>query len=198
MNDDDAELERLKSGSAEAARALVTRHMPFMLQAATRILRSRADAEDAVQEAFINAFRKLHSLEDAASLPAWLHRIAVNAAISLHRRRKRAAEDPIDELLPQFDADGWRNYRDQAISGDAEEGLMSEERALAVQAAIDRLPETHRVVLVLRDLEGLSTREAAEMLGVEENALKVRLHRARAALRSLLEPLWLGETREQS
>src|SRR5262245_37204144 len=105
--------------------------MPQMLQAALRILRSRADAEDAVQEAFINAFRKLDSLEDAASLPAWLHRISVNAAISLHRRRKRASGEPIEALLPQFDSEGWRNYPAEAILGGAEEELLSEERVIA-------------------------------------------------------------------
>jgi RNA polymerase sigma-70 factor (ECF subfamily) len=185
-----ADLQRLKSGSSEAARTLVARHMPLMLKAAERILRSRADAEDAVQEAFISAFRKLDSLDDAASMPAWLHRITVNAAISLYRRKKRENEEPIEDLLPQFDSDGWRNYSTEALSSEADEKLMSDERAAAIRAALARLPDSHRVVLVLRDLEGLSTREAADTLGIQENAVKVRLHRARAALRTLLEPMW--------
>jgi RNA polymerase sigma-70 factor (ECF subfamily) len=188
-----ADLQWLKSGSAEAARTLVARHTPLMLKAAERILRSRADAEDAVQEAFINAFRKLDSLDDATSLPAWLHRITVNAAISLYRSKKRENEEPIDDLLPQFDSDGWRSYSTDALSNEADEKLMSDERAAAVRTALARLPDSHRVVLVLRDLEGLSTREAADTLGIEENALKVRLHRARAALRTLLEPMWTAD-----
>ena len=194
MSADAVELERLKRGSAEAVRVFVARHTPLMIGAALRILRSQADAEDAVQEAFINAFQKLGSLEDAGSLSAWLHRITVNAAISLHRKRKAAREEPIEDLLPRFDGEGWRDYPLEAISSDADEKMISEERANAVRRAIDSLPETHRLVLVLRDIEELSTREAAEALGIEENACKVRLHRARAALRTLLEPIWFGET----
>lgn len=188
------DLKAVKAGCPRAVRAFVEQHTPRMLRAAQRILRSRADAEDAVQDAFVNTFRNLASLEDGARLPGWMYRTAVNAAISLYRRRKRGAEEPIDPYMPQFDSDGWRNYPSEPYAANAEEQLMSHERDRAVRAAIDTLPENLRVVLVLRDLEGLSTREAAQALGIEETTLKVRLHRARTAMRTRIEPLWAAST----
>lgn len=185
-------LAQLKAGDVALARRVVVQHAPMMLQAALRVLRSRADAEDAVQEAFASAFQKLYTVEDPSALSAWLRRIAVNAAISAYRKRRRAGEDPIDDWLPKFNTEGWRLYPGKPMSLEGDEKLISEQTAETVRSAIDRLPESHRVVIVLRDLEDMTTREAAEALGIEENALKVRLHRARAALRTLLEPVWRG------
>ena len=182
--------ERLLAGSPEAFRIVVMIYTPIMLAAARRVLRSEADAQDAVQDAFIAAAGSLKTLRDRASLGAWLRRIAVNQAISRWRKRARQAEDSIDELQPQFDEEGWRVTRVDAPSSSIEEDLSRAETRAAIRAAIERLPETHRMVIMLRDIEGLSTAEAAERLGIEENALKVRLHRARAALRTLLEPVW--------
>lgn len=187
---DQTTFDQLIAGSAEAFRTVVMLYMPIMLAAARRILRSEAEAQDAVQDAFTSAFRRLDTVRDRQSLGPWLRQIAVNAAISRWRKRTRQAEDSIDALLPKFDEVGWRVTAPGADASHAEEGLEREQTRAAVRAAIDRLPETHRMVLLLRDIEELSTAEAAAQLGIEENALKVRLHRARAALRTLLEPVW--------
>jgi RNA polymerase sigma-70 factor (ECF subfamily) len=164
--------------------------MPLLLRIAQRILRNREDSEDVAQEAFINAFANLDKLAGPAAFGPWLKRIAVNQAISRYRSKRRAKETAIDDLLPHFDEEGARLDWPDETSIDSETSLQNQQVRAAVRAAIERLPESHRIVIVLRDIEELSTREAAALLGVEENALKVRLHRARAALRTLLEPVW--------
>ena len=182
--------ERLLGGSPQAFRAIVMLYTPIMQAAARRVLRSDADAQDAVQDAFIAAAGSLKTLRDRASLGPWLRRIAVNQAITRWRKRARAGEESIDELLPQFDDEGWRVTSPAGPASSIEDDLSRADTNAAVRAAIDKLPETHRLVIMLRDIEELTTAEAAERLGIEENALKVRLHRARAALRTLLEPVW--------
>jgi RNA polymerase sigma-70 factor (ECF subfamily) len=191
LQDIDADtFEKMLAGSPEAFRTAVKTFSPMMLVAAARVLRSEADAQDAVQDAFIAAAPRLSTLRDRASLGPWLRRIAINQAISRWRKRARAGEAPIDDLLPQFDEEGWRVTAPDVHTSTIEDNLSRADTRAAVRAAIDKLPETHRMVILLRDIEELSTAEAAAQLGIQENALKVRLHRARAALRTLLEPVW--------
>ena len=109
------------------------------------------------------------------------------------RKERRLAETPIDDLLPSFDSDGWRQDLVEVPAGDPESELERRRIRDFVRSKIDVLPEAYRTALVLRDLEGWSTREAAEALGIAEGAMKVRLHRARAALKRLIEPLWTGD-----
>lgn len=185
---------RLKAGDARAFEQLVRREGGRMLAAARRLVRDEAAAHDCVQEAFVSAFRHIGDFEPRASIGAWLHRIAVNAALMRLRKQRRLAETPIDDLLPSFDADGWR--RDDLVEvpdDDPESELMRRRTAEFVRAKIDLLPDAYRTALLLRDLEGWSTREAADALGIAEGAMKVRLHRARAALKRLIEPLWTGD-----
>ncbi len=186
--------DQLLAGSEQAFAAIVMTFTPVMLAAARRILRSESDAQDAVQDAFTAAYRRLATVRDPGSLGPWLRQIAVNAAITKWRKRSRAAEDSIDSLLPQFDEVGWRVTPVGPAPSNVEEDLSRAGTRAAVRAAIDKLPETHRMVILLRDIEELTTAEAAERLGIEEGALKVRLHRARAALRTLLEPVWKDVT----
>lgn len=181
-------LARLRKGDPEAFESLVRGQAPRMLAVARRMLRSEEDARDAVQEAFVSAFNALDSFAGSCQLSTWLHRITVNAALMKLRSRRRKPEASIEELLPRFFEDGHHaapppEWRDDALS------LMErqEEREF-VRACIDELPEAYRTVLVLRDIEELDTEETARALGVSGNVVKVRLHRARQALRSLLEP----------
>lgn len=185
---DAALVGRLRSGEPEAFEALVRRETPRMLAVARRLLRNEEDARDAVQEAFVSALRALDGFSGRCQLSTWLHRITVNAALMKLRSRRRRPEQPIDELLPGFLEDGHhvrhpREWRDSA------EGLLAcrQDREF-VRAAIDRLPESYRTVLLLRDIEELDTSAVAEALGTNENVVKVRLHRARQALRGLLAP----------
>jgi RNA polymerase sigma-70 factor (ECF subfamily) len=187
---DAATIAALKRRHAPSCGKVVVDYTPMLLRTARRILKSEAEAEDAVQEGFIKAFECLDSLDEPERFGPWLKRIVVNQAISRYRRRTRSKEWAIDDLLPRFDEEQVRIDWPDETAIDAEASLCRKDVRDAVRAAVDRLPENHRVVIVLRDIEELSTAEAADILGVEENTLKVRLHRARSALRTLLEPVW--------
>jgi RNA polymerase sigma-70 factor (ECF subfamily) len=151
-------------------------------------LTSEEDARDAVQEAFLNAFRSIHRFEGQALLSTWLHRIVVNVALMKLRSRKRKPEESLDHLLPAFRDDGHFAERFESGSEPADERLAREEEQRAVRSAIDELPEHYRTILLLRDIEGIGTQEVADQLGITPNAVKLRLHRARQALRTLLAP----------
>src|SRR5262249_27064622 len=133
-------------------------------------------------------FKSLASFAGSSRLSTWLHRITVNSALMKLRARKRRPEVSIEELLPAWLPDGhaqevpepWREAEESAV----ERGELRH----AVRAAIEQLPETSRNVLMLRDIDGLDTADVANLLGVTENAVKIRLHRARQALRQLLDP----------
>ena len=184
--DDDLLVQRLRKGDGAAFEFLVRREMPRLIAVARRLLRNEEDARDAVQDGFVSAFRSLDGFGGRSQLSTWLHRITVNAALMKLRTRRRKPEESIEDLLPGFLEDGHhaRHPREWRDTGEA---LLScqEDRAF-VRAAIDRLPESYRTVLLLRDIEELDTTEVAQVLGVSENVVKVRLHRARQALRTLL------------
>ena len=180
-------LARLRAGDEAAFTELVRRESGKLLAVARRILRSEEEAQDAVQDGLLSAFDHLDRFEGQARLSTWLHRIVVNAALMRLRSRKRRREDPIEELLPAFADDGHHLHPVQSFRGEAEDEIASAELRAFVRAAIDELPESHRTVLILRDVEGLDTAEAAAALGIGPDATKMRLHRARQALRTLLE-----------
>lgn len=154
---------------------------------ARRMLRDDADAQDASQEAFLGAYKSLESFDGRSRLSTWLTRIVINKCLMKLRSRRRSREVAIETLLPTFKEDGhptrwtshWREEREEDDH---------ERRVALVRRLIDELPEHYRVVLVLRDVQGLSTEETAEALDDTVNAVKVRLHRARQALRTMLDP----------
>ncbi|MGH9442043.1 MAG: RNA polymerase sigma factor [Thermoanaerobaculia bacterium] len=167
---------------------LVREQGPRLLAVCRRFLRNEEDARDAVQEAFLSAFRSIGGFEQGSRVGTWLHRIAVNCCLMRLRTRRRKPEDPIEDFLPKFAENGHQVPPSLAWEGSAEELLERAQTAKIVRDAIDRLPESHRSVLLLRDIEELSTLEAARLLDISENAVKIRLHRARQALRGLLDP----------
>ncbi|MBY0274035.1 sigma-70 family RNA polymerase sigma factor [Candidatus Binatia bacterium] len=177
----------LRAGDRTAFETLVRRQTGPLLAVARRILSSEDDARDAVQEAFVSAWRGIAGFDGTARLSTWLHRIVVNAALMKLRSRRRRPEESIDDLLPCFDENGaWTSGMAQQPSA-AEAHVASRQTRALVQRCIARLPDAYRVVLVLRDIEDRDTGEVAETLGVSPNAVKIRLHRARQALRTLLE-----------
>lgn len=178
----------LRAGDAQAFETLVRNQTMPMLRVARRMLRSEEDARDAVQEAFVSVVRAIGRFEAGSMLTTWLHRIVVNACLMKLRAMKRRPTEDIEEYLPTFKEDGHQNETNVPWVETAETVLQRTELCALVRSCIDRLPDTYRVVLLLRDIDELSTEEAAEMLGVTPNAVKVRLHRARQALRTLLDP----------
>ena len=175
---------RLQRGDQDAFESLVRTHGGRLLSVARRFLGSNEDAEDAVQETFIKAFKSIHTFEERAQLHTWLHRIVVNTSLMKLRERRRKPQESIDDLLPTFVADGHQTTESREWS----DALVErKETAAIVRQAIARLPEQHRTVLILRDIEERDTAETAAILGTTTTVVKVRLHRARQALRTLLD-----------
>lgn len=185
---------RLRDGDQGAYEELVRENIGRMLAVARRFLKNDEDAQDAVQEAFVNAFRSIDRFEGGSRLSTWLHRIVVNAALMRLRSKRRRPESSIDELLPTFREDGHLDHPNSQWRSLPDTMAVRDEDRRFVREAIDRLPDTYRNVLLLRDIEGLDTAESAKVLGISENATKVRLHRARQALQSLLEPRFREES----
>ena len=188
LDGEPALLPRLRAGEPEAFEALVRSHTPRLLAVTRRLLRNEEDAKDAVQIAFISAFRSLDSFTGACRLSTWLHRIAVNAALMKLRSGRRKPEESIEPLLPTFLEDGHHAMHPARWREGADTALERREDCEFVRGCIDQLPENYRSVLILRDIEELDGEETARLLGLTPAAVKVRLHRARQALRTLLEP----------
>lgn len=191
--DESVLIQRLRAGDEAAFEEVVRRYGGRLLAVARRILQSEDDAQDALQDGFWSAFRALPQFKETARLSTWLHRIVVNAALMKQRSRVRRAEDSIEELLPTFLEDGHRHNSAVPWREPLDELVANKETRQRVRASIDRLPEIYRNVLILRDIEELDTAETAELLGVSANVVKIRLHRSRQALRTLLDPLFRGE-----
>ncbi len=197
-SDDVALLERIRAGDERACEALIRRHGGRMLAVARRFLRTEEDSADAVQDAFLSAFRSLDGFEGNSALGTWLHRIVVNVCLAKLRTRSRSREVRIDDLLPTFDEIGRHSRPVRPWDDHALARLTQAETRAHVRACIERLPDPYRTVLVLRDIEELDTEQTARRLGINPGAVKTRLHRARQALRTLLEPVVLGDEREHS
>ena len=178
-------VELLRGGEETAFEALLKRYQGKIYRLALSVTKRHEDAEEVLQDVFLNVYRKIASFDGRSAFGTWLYRICVNTALMKLRGRDPAHES-IDEYLPQFA--GGRHARMIADwSEGADEVILRKERAQIVRRAIETLPPEYRVVLVLRDLEGLSNGEVAEVLGTSVPTVKARLHRARLALRGRLE-----------
>jgi len=185
-------IERLRVGCHSAFRELVETHGGRMLAAANGLLHNEEDAREVLQEAFLSAFKALASFDGRCALGTWLHRITVNAALMRMRAQQSRVYETVDELLPDFVGLGVFAGAQAEWSEGPGSGAERAELQGAVLAAIASLPESHRVPLLLRDIEGLSNADVAGELGVSVNAAKIRVHRARQALRTLLAPKLQG------
>jgi RNA polymerase sigma-70 factor, ECF subfamily len=180
----------LRRRDSAAFEQLVHTHAGPFMQIARRYLKSPADVADVVQESFIAVFEGIDRFAGQAQLRTWMHRIVVNKALMRLRTQKRHGEVAIDDLLPRFLPDGHQALETQPWRPGADAELVSRHTQAQVRRAIDQLPEAYRTVLLLRDIDEIESSEAAQLLGITEGALRVRLHRARQALRGLLAPLF--------
>lgn len=185
---DERLLDRLLAGEDAAYDELVALAGGRMLATARRLMGTEEDARDAVQDAFLSAFKSLARFDRRSQLTTWLHRITVNACLMKLRTKRRRPEARIEDLLPRFQADGHQEVPSRKWKPEPRGGIEAEETRALVRRKIEELPEDYREVLILRDIEELSTEEAAEHLGLSVNAVKTRLHRARQALKELLDP----------
>jgi RNA polymerase sigma-70 factor, ECF subfamily len=176
-------LDALRAGDRAEFARLVESYSGMIYRLAVKMLEDAQDAEDVLQETFIKAYRGLAAFDGRSSLSTWLYRIAANESLMALRRRKNApasldeAWDGQPEQEPQQIVD-WRSL--------PEDELLSTEGRAYLDRAIDALPPSLRVVFLLRDIEGLSTQETGEALGLSTEAVKTRLSRARLRLREQL------------
>lgn len=184
MKDDRQLVTLAQNGDPEAFAQLVGRYQKMVYNLALGKTGSHHDAEEVTQTAFLKAWQSIRSFQGKAAFSSWLYRLTANAAIDLLRQRRGPALSLDDPGLPPLAG------RDP---GPEEASLAAERRRLLWQA-IDRLPEAQRTPLILREMEGLSYREIAQVLELEEGTVKSRLARARLLLRQLLAENGLAET----
>ena len=178
-----------QQGDQDALATLVETHQQRIYNVALRMCGNAQDAEETLQETFLSAIEALPRFEGRSQLSTWLYRIASNACLM---RKRRESRDPT--LLMEPDEDGAdplpRYFVDWTYRPD--DILLDRELQDFLEDAILKLPETLRIVFIWRELEGLSTAETAEAVGISESATKVRLHRARLQLRDLLSDYFAG------
>jgi RNA polymerase sigma-70 factor, ECF subfamily len=175
MSDEEV-VRRVKGGDTALFEVLMRRYNQRLYRVARAMVRDESEAEDVMQQAYVNAFLHLKGFEERARFSTWLTRIAIHEALA-RRRKVRPAEplddDPVGKHMAMFTSTGPDPER-QAYAGELRRLL---------EASVDGLPEAYRLVFMLRDVEGLSTAETAQGLDIGEEAVKTRLHRARAMLR---------------
>lgn len=176
---DNALVEGILAGDAFAFERLMRQHNRRLFRVARSILRDDAEAEDAVQDSYIEAHRALHGFRGESSLSTWLTRIVVNQALA-HRRARRSSGDTDTDLDTVPD-----RSNDEIVQTPETQAMRAELRRI-IEASIDHLPEAHRTVFMLRAVEGLSVEETAAVLGISAGNTKVRFLRARAQLREAL------------
>lgn len=187
MSLSDQELvEQIKAGEEAPIEALLGRYQDKVYRLALSFTKNPADAEEVLQDVFLTVYRKIASFEGRSAFSTWLYRITVNTAL-MKLRGRGPVQESIDEYLPQFTKDGRHARMAVDFTQGPDEQLLRKEREWVLREAIEALPPDYKVVLVLRDLEGLSNEEVAEIVGASVLAVKARLHRARLALRGRLE-----------
>jgi RNA polymerase sigma-70 factor (ECF subfamily) len=180
-------LDRIRSDDPDAFEEFVERYGDRIYRFGRRMCIDAENAGDVLQETLIAAYRSLKHLEHPEALRSWVYRVAGNACLMMQRKRRRAhdREISLEELLPSGEEGPVGEIPDPGERPDEE--AVRKELGDRIQGAIGDLPEIYRIVLVMRDVEGLSTKETAEALGLEESAVKMRLHRARLMLRKTLQ-----------
>ena len=189
-SDDHLLLTNAAGGDASALETLMGRHSGRVYRLAYGITRSQGDAEEVVQDVFLQMVLKGTGFEGRAALSTWIYRVTTNLSLNKRRGKRRELETSLEDYLPTYRADGHREGERSVLvrdwSNTPEQELLSGEARRILNDAIDRLPEHYRAVLILKDVEELSSDEVADVVGDSVGAVKTRLHRARMALREQL------------
>lgn len=183
----DIDVDALLDGDRHEFEKVVRRESPRLFRVIRRIVRDDDEAESVMQETYLQAYRRLGSFRRESKFTTWLYAIGINlarAALIKSNRFSTLEEADIDRLQPSFDRgmyiEGFESWNPQKIA-------EIQDRKRIVHHAIDQLPPDYRTIVILRDIEELSTAEVAAMLNVSEGAARVRLHRARQALRQIMD-----------
>jgi RNA polymerase sigma-70 factor, ECF subfamily len=174
---DEEVVERVRAGETALFEILMRRHNQRLYRVTRSILGNDTEAEDVTQDAYVRSYMHLDQFDGRAKFSTWLTKIAVHEALARARQRQRLVE--IDDASES--TEGRMNLESKAPSPEQE--VLTHTMRLVLEAAVDRLPETYRSVFMLREVEEMSTAETAECLDLSEEAVKVRLHRARSMLR---------------
>lgn len=177
-------VERVRAGEREAFSELVERHARKIFRLARHITKNEDDAADVLQDAFLKAYSRLDQFHGDAQFYTWLVRIAVNEALMRLRKRRGDRTVSLDQDIETADGSMQREVPDEGE--DPEQAYGREQTRQLLERAIDSLADSYRSVFVLRDVEGFSTEETAEMLDLSISAVKSRLLRARLQLRDKL------------
>ncbi len=179
MTDEAALIDEILAGQSQAFGQLVTKYQDRLYNAMVHVLGSAEDAHDVVQDAFVQAFVKLDSFKRTSAFYTWLYRIAFNRAMSLRRRQRPTTSiDHVREASGEEPTD---------TQGSPVDHLVQQDRVNQVQAALSRLSEEHRSVIVLREMEGLNYDDISEILELPVGTVRSRLHRARTQMRGQLK-----------
>ncbi len=183
-------LECLRAGEERCFETLVRHLGPLVLATAKRYLRSEAETADCFQDTFLAVFESINKFEQRSSLRTWVRGITINQCLMRIRKQRRRQEESIEHLLPVFDENGNRIEMTGVIQSSGISESIDRTRVKSiVREKINELPDDYRLVLLLRDIDGYTTKETAAILRIRINAVKTRLHRARSALKSLLTPV---------
>lgn len=185
------DLEALLSGDAAAFERVVHQESPRLFRMIMRIVRDEDEAKSVLQETFLQAYKRLGTFRRESKFSTWLYAIGLNLARAALRKLRRfdtLEENQIDRLQPSF-SNGMQT--DQSEAWNPQKLAEQAERKRIVHEAIAKLPEDYRMVITLRDIEEMSTIEVAQVLDISEGAVRVRLHRARQAMRKLLDQHFL-------
>jgi RNA polymerase sigma-70 factor (ECF subfamily) len=188
--DGDALLQRAQEGDIAAFEALVEREQDKVYGLALRMTRSEADAAEIAQDTFFSAYQHLKDFRGQAAFGSWVHRIAANNAL-MRLRHRRVVEKSEEALVePGFTRMGILRRPPEQWERPADEQVLDAELGQAIERATDRLPEGYREVFLLKDVEGLSYEQIAEITGDSVAAIKSRLHRARLSLREAIDQFY--------
>jgi RNA polymerase sigma-70 factor (ECF subfamily) len=188
-HEDHALIGRMRARDESAVADLDATYRSRIQQLAMRYVKSPEDAEEVAQDVLLKVYRKIDAFRGDAALSSWIYRITFNTVMSRLRSQKFNSrfEVPEQELLADYEENGGRVRREPADwSSMADEAVMRSQMRRKLWQALNDMPEIYRVPVVLRDLQGFSTEEASEKLGIKEQTLKSRLHRGRLFLRERL------------
>lgn len=178
---------RLVENDDIAFEELVRCYSPKMLAIARRFFSAHDDAQECLQQSFIQVFAKIQTFRQESSLTTWLHRITVNTALMIIRQKKRRQTLSLDDFSQHYNEFGERTIFADSEGNNLEFIFEQQELTADLTKIIHSLPEKYCNALLLRDIQELSTRETAEILSISEAAVKTQLHRARLLLKALLE-----------
>ena len=193
---DEELIEAIREGKTEALEDLVSRYEKRVYNLSFRMLGNKEDAEDVLQDTFLNVVRSIDTFKSRSSFSTWLYRVAANAALTKLRQRSKKEKSEGEFLDEVYSVQEAAHAQSKLVdwSDRPAERLLNEEARQVMDEAIGELPEIYRVVFVLRDVEGLPATEVAEILDISVPAVKSRLHRARLYLRNRLSDYFTGGT----